>query len=117
MPAWRKALLLATLVLALIVRDGNGAAHARAAGGAGFDVASHCLLHRDKAPSDGESGHHDCALCAYCAVAGAATPLDGAPHAAPARIPLAAFFGTTRIALARFSTAGGNRARASPRFV
>ena len=116
MPAWRKALLLATLVLALVFGGGNGAMQAHASGGPGVDVASHCLLHKGKTPSDAQSGHHDCALCVYCAVAQLATPLAGAPHVTSSPSPVRASFARTRIAFVRFSATGGNKARASPLF-
>ena len=117
MPAWRKVLLLSTLVLALILGGGNGAMHAHATGGPGVDVASQCLLHKGNAPSDGQSGHHDCALCLYCAVAELATPPSEAPLLAAAPTTFKAGFAPKQIAFMRFRATGGNRARASPIFV
>ena len=114
MPGWRKILLRATLVLALIVGGGKGAMHVHATGGPGFDVASHCLLHEGKAPSDGQGGRHDCALCVYCAVAEAATPPAGAILVAVTPTTFKAHFAEKRIAFARSSVTGGNKARASP---
>ncbi|HXY57045.1 MAG TPA: DUF2946 family protein [Methylocystis sp.] len=118
MPRWRKAFLLATLVLALVIGGGQGALRARASsGGPGLDAASNCLLHKGKAPSEGQSGHRDCALCPYCAAAELATPLAPAPRLAVGAAPFKASFARTRATFARFSATGGNKARASPRFL
>ena len=117
MPPWRKVLLLSTLVLALILGGGKGAMHAHATGGPSVDVASQCLLHKGNAPSDGQSGHHDCALCFYCAVAEAVTPPAGAPHLTATPTTFKARFARKRIAFVRFLATGGHKARASPIFV
>ena len=117
MPRWRKALLLATLILALVIGGEHRFLRAHATGGSGLDVASNCLLHSRQSPSDGQSGHHDCALCLYCAVAELATPLAGAILVAVTPTTFKARFASKRIAFVRFSATGGNRARASPIFV
>jgi len=117
MPGWRKIFLRATLVLALIIGGGKGAMHAHATGGPSVDVASHCLLHKGKAPSNGQSGHHDCALCVYCAVAELATLPAVTTRVAATPTTFKVSFAKRRMAFVRFSTTGGIKARASPIFV
>lgn len=117
MPGWRKALLLATLVLALVIGGEHEFLRTRASGAAGFDVASNCLLHRGKAPSDGQGGRHDCALCVYCVVAKMATSPAETPRITAWLTASKASFARRSVVFLRFSTTGGNKARASPSLV